>query len=205
MAPENSFPAPLDDCRRATTWAASHGPPSREASTSSASDALSLTLVGDSSGGNLAAAACAQIVAGTTRRPDRLVLISPLLDVVPNPKRVGLDDPICTEQSIADAFQRYCGGHMAPSDPSVSPVYEDERILRKFPPTLIQVSRTESLLHDAKSFARRLEKSGVRVTLSIWNDLPHAWQVFLTTLPEARQALQEVAHFAEVEDSPWLP
>ena len=62
-------------------------------------------------------------------------------------------------------------------------------------PTLLQVSTIEALLHDSKRFAARLEKAGVRTTLSLWPELPHVWHGFLGLFPEATEALTEIADF----------
>lgn len=191
LAPENKFPAGLDDCTKALAWAAAHGPQKNER-------AETLTLVGDSAGGNLAAATTLQTIANCGRIPDRLAIIAGTLDNAPNPERVGLDDPICTPETLGVSVVGYLNEGDLPTDPRVSPVYASEEVLRKFPPTLIQVSSTEALLFDSKRFARRLEDAGVRVSLSIWPGLPHVWHALASLFPESRQAIQEIADFVKV-------
>jgi acetyl esterase/lipase len=212
LAPEHPFPAGLDDCVRALDWAFDNGPEGfeergpkgreetgpgsrEEKRAGSGAHTCSVSLVGDSAGGNLGAATCLAVIAASLRLPQALVLISPLLDVVPNPSRVGRDDPVCTEAAIAHAFERYTGGSVPPTDPRISPVYAADDVLRRFPPTLIQAGGPETLLYDSKAFARRLEDCGVRVALSMWPDMPHVWHIFLGLLPEGTQALQEIAAF----------
>ncbi|TWT02048.1 alpha/beta hydrolase [Reyranella sp. CPCC 100927] len=189
LAPEHVFPAGLDDCSAALAWAASHGP-------DGAQDALSLTLAGDSSGGNLAAATCLQAVTSGARVPDRLVLIAGVLDGAADAQRVGRDDPVVTAENVAGAYGMYTGGAVPLADPRVSPVRAPHAVLKRFPPTLIQVSGSEYLLADSRRFAQRLEEADVRVSLSVWPGLPHVWHVFLGQLPDASQALQEIADFS---------
>ncbi len=196
LAPEHPFPAGLEDCVRALDWAFDNGPEScEEKSPGSDAHNCSVSLVGDSAGGNLSAATCVAVIAAGLRLPQALVMISPLLDVVPNPSRVGRDDPVCTEAAIAQAFERYTAGSVPPTDPRISPVYAADEVLRRFPRTLIQAGGPETLLYDSKAFARRLADCDVRIGLSIWPDMPHVWHIFLGLLPEGGQALQEIANF----------
>lgn len=195
LAPEHPFPAGLDDCYKALVWAATHGPSGKDRKDADPTPAASLSVIGDSAGSNLAAAACGEVIRKNGRVPDRLVLIGPALDAVHDPKRVGRDDFIVTPEAIAGAFGLYSGGTVPLTDPRLSPMHTEEAVLSKFPATLIQVSGAEGWIVDARRFTQRLEELRVRVLLSIWPDMPHVWHVFLTILPEARQALQEVAGF----------
>jgi acetyl esterase/lipase len=80
----------------------------------------------------------------------------------------------------------YLGG-ASPHDPLASPVYAD---LSKLPPLMIHVSDTEVLLDDSTRLADRAKQCGVNVNLRVWNDLPHAWPVFVAfRMPESFQAL----------------
>jgi acetyl esterase/lipase len=51
-----------------------------------------LSLIGDSAGGNLAAASCLELVARDEQIPDSLVLIAGTLDNQSPADRVGIDD-----------------------------------------------------------------------------------------------------------------
>ena len=128
-------------------------------------------------------------------RPVRLVLIAGTLDQVSMWDRIGVDDLICTEESLTFSVHYYLPpGHSA-ADPEVSPAFAASEVLAKFPPTLLQVSAIEALAYDSKRFADRLEKAGVRVNLSLWPHLPHVWHAFLGLFPEATEALGEIADF----------
>ena len=127
--------------------------------------------------------------------PDRLVLIAGTLDNVSMSERVGIDDPICTLESLSNSVHFYLTSDHSAADPLVSPVFAPTEFLEKFPPTLIQVSTSEALLYDSKKFADRLEKARVRVNLSLWPELPHVWHGFLGLFPEAVEAFSEIADF----------
>ncbi|WP_229194789.1 alpha/beta hydrolase [Bradyrhizobium acaciae] len=193
LAPEHRFPAGLDDCITAFDWASRHGPDAHRQGEHEAQ--VHLSLVGDSAGGNLAAATCLELVARGARTPDRLVLIAGTLDNQSPPDRTAIDDQIVTAESLAAATAAYLGPGEVPSDYRVSPVRGPHALLTGFPPTLLQVSAIETLAYDSRNFAARLAEAGVRVNLSIWPELAHVWHAFLGLFPEATEALREIAAF----------
>jgi acetyl esterase/lipase len=83
--------------------------------------------------------------------------------------------------------------HGAPAEsPEASPLFGD---LRGLPPLLIHVSSTELLLDDAVRLHEKAASCGVKSTLSVYPGLPHVWHIFLGVIPEARQALKQIADF----------
>lgn len=188
LAPEHRFPAGLDDCVSAWRWALENGP-------AGPAPAARIGLVGDSAGGNLAAATTLRLVQDGVRTPDRLVLVAGTLDNVSMPDRIGVDDLICTPETLALSVAAYLPAGVSAADPLVSPVLAPTETLAQFPPTLLQVSAIEALAYDSKRFAGRLERAGVRVNLSLWPDLPHIWHGLQGLFPEALEALGEIADF----------
>ncbi|WP_237146599.1 alpha/beta hydrolase, partial [Mycobacteroides abscessus] len=63
------------------------------------------------------------------------------------------------------------------------------------PPVLIQVASTEVLRIDAEQLAQRCAASGVPVTLQIWDRAFHVFQVAADLIPDARQAVDDIAAF----------
>jgi acetyl esterase/lipase len=195
LAPEHRFPAGLDDCVTALAWARGNGPLSERRGLAGRDWPERLSVAGDSAGGNLAAATCVRQAATGEPMPDRLVLISATLDNVAMWDRVGTDDLICTPEALAFSVEHYLTMGHSPADPEVSPALAPSGILAAFPPTLLQVSSAEALVHDSRKFADRLEGARVRFSLSVWPDVPHVWHAFLGLFPEATEALSEVADF----------
>jgi acetyl esterase/lipase len=196
LAPEHRFPAGLDDCIAALAWAGVNGPSAvGNADEVGRDPAAQVTLAGDSAGGNLAAAAVIDAICEGRRIPDRLALMSATLDNLPYPNRVGANDAIITPGSLATSLANYMSQRDVAYNPRISPVFADNAVLARFPPTLLQASSIETLVYDAHKFAERLEQAGARSVLSIWPDLPHAWHAFLGLFPQALEALQEVADF----------
>ncbi|MDP1738864.1 MAG: alpha/beta hydrolase [Caulobacter sp.] len=195
LAPEHPFPAGLDDCARALAWAARSGP-------GGPAPASRLHLAGDSAGGNLAAAVCHRAILSGDRVPDRLVLLSPVLDGTANSERgeeahIGADGA-----GLESVVSLYLRDGTPVEDPRVSPLNAPDEVLRGFPPCLLQASGSEYLLWDSQMFARRLAQADTRVVLSLWPGMPHVWQAFLELLPEARLALAEIADFLRDEAQP---
>ena len=81
-----------------------------------------------------------------------------------------------------------------PANPVVSPVFGD---LSNLPPTLIQVSEAEMLLDDARRYVRKARASGSPALAQSWPHMLHVWQIFYPEVPEAGQALREVALFLQ--------
>jgi acetyl esterase/lipase len=195
LAPDNPYPAGLDDCVKAYEWALNNGPASARAGLVDKERAERIGLLGDSAGGNLAAATCLRLIAAGGQLPSRLVLVAGTLDNASMPERIGEDDPICTQESLSNSVHFYLTPTASAADPFISPVFAPTETLAHFPPTLIQVSTSEALLYDSKKFADRLEKAKVRVNLSLWPELPHVWHAFLGLFPEATEAFGEIVDF----------
>jgi epsilon-lactone hydrolase len=94
-------------------------------------------------------------------------------------------------EGITRASHFYLGETPA-THPLASPLYAD---LHGLPPLFIQASSSEVLRDDATRLAEKAIKAGVSVSMKLWHKTPHAWQLFVPFLPEARKALGEAAEF----------
>lgn len=187
LAPENTYPAAHDDCLKAWSWAAKHGP-------TGASPARRMALSGDSAGGALAAATCAQAIASGSRSPDCLVLIGAVLLAQQVEARSDRDsDPLVNNAGL-QPLGLYAGG-VSLDLPQLSPLNCTDEVLSRFPPVLLQVGAPEFLLYDSMAMAKRLAALNRRTVLSVWPDMPHVWHHFTTHLPEAGLALAEAARY----------
>ena len=195
LAPEHPFPAGLNDCEIAYNWALENGPDTKVGTRAGRDQAEHVTMAGDSAGANLSVATCLRIAQRGGRRPDRLALIAGVFDNVTQRNSAGIDDPIITVEGMARILAAYVPASASYHDPLISPVFAPTDLLASFPPTLIQVSSCELLAQDSMAFADCLKRAGVRVNLSIWPGLPHVWHGFLGLLPEAKQALGELAEY----------
>jgi acetyl esterase/lipase len=100
-------------------------------------------------------------------------------------------DPIVKGDQIRRGAAYYLNG-VSPYAPLASPIYAD---LAGLPPMLLQVSKAECFLDDSHRLAGRAQQAGVSVTLSEWDGMVHGWHQFAAFLPEADQAIAEIADF----------
>jgi monoterpene epsilon-lactone hydrolase len=183
LAPENRYPAALEDTVRVWEYLLSTG--------LKASDVI---VAGDSAGGNLALELCLYLKKIRSSLPSALILFSPWTDMTANSytyETEEANDPIISKIYVRNARKAYLGENVTDyKNPDYSPVYAQ---LSGLPPTLIQVGRNEVLRHDSELLAVKLKKSGVRVKLQIYNGGWHVFQQFPTLM--AKRAMMEVHMF----------
>jgi epsilon-lactone hydrolase len=101
-------------------------------------------------------------------------------------------DPLVQLKSSTMYAQHYLGPTGNPKDPLASPLYAD---LTGLPPILILVGTWEVLLDDSTRFADRARKAGVEVRLEVWEEMIHIWPYFAPAIPEANQAIDQMAAY----------
>jgi hypothetical protein len=75
-------------------------------------------------------------------------------------------------------------------------IYEPlDHIEAGLPRTLIHVSGSEVLLHDARLAARRLGAAGVPVQLRVWPGQMHVFQIAAPMVPEANRSLRQIGNY----------
>ncbi|HVL19724.1 MAG TPA: alpha/beta hydrolase fold domain-containing protein, partial [Amaricoccus sp.] len=183
LAPEHPFPAGLDDCRAA--W---------EALLAEGERPQRIALGGDSAGGGLAFALLHLLLGDGAPPPACVVAFSPWVDLTlagESLGRLARRDALLPAGRLSETRALYLGG-ADPRDPRASPCLG---AFEGGPPVLIQASRVEILLDDARTMAERLAADGVTVTLDLWDAVPHVWQFYHGRLPEADAALDRAAAF----------
>jgi epsilon-lactone hydrolase len=183
LAPEHPFPAAVEDAAKAYQWLLSRHPEA------------SIVLAGDSAGAGLAIATAVGVRDSGWKLPKAIVGFSPYSDLAVTGASVETNAKSCamfTPRGIREAAALYLGGADA-RDPRASPLYAD---LSGLPPMLLFASRHEILRDDTLRLADRASKAGVEVKLIVRDRLPHVWPVFVTLLPEARDAFAAVTAFA---------
>lgn len=183
LAPENPFPAALDDCLTSYKWLLGQGLPAQK-----------IVVAGDSAGGNLTLALLVALRDAGTPLPAGAVTISPATDLA------GTGESYTTRKQLDPFFYRggmsgVVEGYIATYDvyhPYISPLYAD---LHGLPPLLIHVGDHEILLDDALRFGQRAAEAGVEVQTVVWPKMFHVFQMFDPILPEARQANEQIAQF----------
>lgn len=144
-----------------------------------------LVVMGSSSGGGIALALAQQLRGLHIPEPERLVLISPWLDVsMRNPALEAADrlDPMLDLEGLRDAGRLYAG-ELPPDDPSVSPLYGP---LDGLPPVTLLIGTHDVLLPDARRFRDLALAAGADLDYREYPGMVHEWT--LQPLPEARAA-----------------
>jgi acetyl esterase len=172
------FPAALHDVLAALRWAVDHA---------DAIGARRVGAVGDSSGGNLVAAA-ARHVDGLALQ----ALVYPAVDLTRDPEDIEDPDGIAFPRAMAQTRERYVGA-ADPSDPDVSPLRADD--LAGLPPTVICVAEYDVLRAQGLAYAARLRAAGVPVSVVDAHGLDHAFFAWGTF---ARRPAEAVAEFGDV-------
>ncbi len=184
LAPENLFPAAVDDALATYRALIAQTPPER------------LVIAGDSAGGGLALALALAAKAENLPLPGCIILFSPWTDLACTGASLETNatrESMLYAPRMNEAAANYLGT-ADPKNPLASPLYGD---LTGLPPTLIHVSNREILLDDSTRLATRIRAAGGKVDLTIWPNLPHVWQISQTILPEARKSLDQAASFAK--------
>jgi monoterpene epsilon-lactone hydrolase len=183
LAPEDPYPAALDDAVAAYRWVLASG-----------ASPAQVVVAGDSAGGGLAAALLLAIKDRGLPLPAGGILLSPWADLTNTAasyRTKATSDTLFSKASATEASALYLGDH-DPRDPLVSPVFGD---WSGMPPLLIQVGDTEVLIDDAASLASAAGDSGVEVSHRVYADMPHVWQVSYPAYPETVEAVEEMAAF----------
>ena len=186
LAPEHTFPAPLEDAQRAWDYLMHLGYGARD-----------VIVAGDSAGGNLALVLTMELRRAGRLLPGRLVLLSPWTDMTasgPSYAEHQEDDPMITLNYIRAVRSAYAPGQDL-SSPLLSPLFGS---FDRFPPTLIQVGTHEILLSDSTQLRDRLVEAGIPCRLETWPEMWHVFQMF--PIKRASQAMEHIGRFL-LEDS----
>jgi len=192
LAPEHPFPAALDDAQAVYQALISNLAEADSAQTHIAPrPPIPLFIGGDSAGGNIALATL-QAVRNLPNPPKGIFLLSPWLDLThQNPSIMSNDKTdVMLNQQILDEFrERYAPG-IPPTHPRLSPLFGP---VDGLPPCMIVASQAEALYDDSIKLHQKILGQGGSSSLLAWPKLPHAFPVMAGQLPEARQALDQLA------------
>jgi epsilon-lactone hydrolase len=186
LAPENPYPAGLDDCLEAYQQILDLGVAPEH-----------LIISGVSAGGCLALGVLLKARDLGLPMPAGAVLMSPAADMtdestdgsrVTNAAR----DAVLSLERGDEIRRLYLGEHVELANhPYISPVLADYTGL---PPLFFQVSGSEILLDDSHRCAERARTCGVPAEVEVWDRMPHGWQA-LSFAPESGRAIARLADF----------
>jgi acetyl esterase/lipase len=187
LAPENPFPAGLEDAVKAYQWLLHvHGIAPEN-----------VLLAGDSAGGGLSLATALRLRDLQVPLPGGIICLCPWTNLTLSGKSMktrAKSDPFFHDtERLERAARAYAGTH-ALDHCEVSPLFGC--LQGGFPPLFIQVGDDEILLSDSLDLAQAARAAGIAVQLEVWPSMWHVWQIFGSQLREARQAIASIGVFA---------
>ncbi len=183
LAPENPFPAALEDALSGYRWLLDQGFAPEH-----------IAIGGDSAGGGLTLATAFSLRDNQHKMPGALFLLSPWTDLTFSGESIHTRadrDPLLRLTDDDWLVKVYANGH--PLDyPYISPLFGD---MHDLPPTFIQVGTEEILYDDSFRLEQKARAAGVDVTLETWPGMWHVFQGFVPYVPESRQAIEKIGEF----------
>ncbi len=180
QAPEYKFPTAHNDSFAAYRWVL-------ENAASIKGNASKVALVGESAGGNLAAAVSMMARDKDVALPVHQVLVYPIAGYDLNTESYQkyamakpLDKPL-----MAWFFDKYLSSKSDGSNPLISLVTAN---LKGMPSTTIINAEIDPLQTEGATLAKRFEAAGVPVTHRLYNGVTHEFFGMAAVLPEAKQA-----------------
>lgn len=181
LAPENPFPAGLDDAVTAFSFLLDEG-----------FDAGHIGVGGDSAGGGLALAVALALRERGLPAPAGLVLLSPWTDSASTGEslvsNIGKDLLLRQIEEDAPTVGWYAGDNDV-KNPLISPLYAD---FTDFPPFVVHVGGDELLLDDSTRLFERASAAGCEATIEVWPEMQHVFQIAAGNVPESDSSVAKL-------------
>ena len=183
LAPENKFPAGLDDCYEATVWAG-------EKASSLGGDPAKLVVAGDSAGGNLAAVVC--LMARESSKPKIALqcLIYPATDLSAEMAKYSGVKYGPSKEEMDWYAKHYLKNPADALNPLVSPIFAD---LHDLPPAIIVTAGHDPLREQDLEYLGKLTLSGIKTTLYDYPEMIHGFFTLPGYFQSGSRAIEDVA------------
>jgi monoterpene epsilon-lactone hydrolase len=185
LAPENPFPAAVDDALKVYQWLLERG-----------ISFADIIIAGDSAGGGLSVATVLALKDKSASLPAAVLCLSPWADLTLKGRShitKAKAEAVLRKEVLHEWALCYTDESNL-TNPLVSPVYGD---FHGFPPLLIQVGSEEILLDDSLMLTEKAKAAGVDVTLKIWDGMWHVWQALGDLIPENKKTFEEIGQFVQ--------
>jgi len=182
LAPENPFPAGLDDCVFAAKWIVSNANRWN-------GDASRLAIGGDSAGGNLTAATLVALCSDASApKPRAGALIYGVFDFP------ALLERTKNAPALEGMTRAYLGSQYptALTDPRVSPLRGVKQ--GALPPCFVICGTADDLLPESKAMAEALRRANIESELHLMEEMPHAFMQ-MNELSACREGLKSMFAF----------
>ncbi|WP_054023833.1 alpha/beta hydrolase [Bacillus sp. FJAT-28004] len=192
LAPENPYPAGLEDCYAVIRWASEH------------SDVLNvdrsrISVGGESAGGNLAAAVALMCRDLNGPRLSKQLLIVPAVDYY----ELGMESPypsidlhgtdnMLTKRDLDYYLKLYFTGKPDLNDPYAFPIRSDN--LAGLPPALILTAEYDLLSDEGEAYGKKLRSFGIPVQIERAEGVLHAF-LFMTEIDSVKEMYRQIGRF----------
>lgn len=188
LAPENPFPAAVEDSYAALEWAAEHA-------AEFGADSSAIAVAGDSSGGNLAATMAR--MARDRKGPElsaQVLVYPPLHNDYPSASMRENKDPMFfNAYSSAWFWSQYLERPADGDSPYASPLKAGDH--RGLPAALVLTAELCPVRDEGDDYAAALAEAGVPVEHRRYEGLPHGFLAVAAKLPVAREALAMIGDY----------
>lgn len=182
LAPENPFPAALNDSVKVFQWLLDSGYKPQN-----------IVVAGESAGGGLTLAILLALKELKISQPAAAVAISPWTDLTCS------GDSYRTKNKVSLAplnswfvFSKYYVGNYQADLPLISPLFGD---LKGLTPLLINSGVDDELYDDGEKFYQKAKQAGVDVTFRKGTGMVHCYPLLAPMFPEATEAMDEIVGF----------
>lgn len=186
VAPENKYPAALEDTIKAYNWMLENGYTPQN-----------IIFAGDSAGGGLALSSIMYFKDNNMPLPKAVITMSAWTNLantgksfkdnfLVDPMFGNINDSILNISTYAENSDK--------KDPYISPYFGN---YSNFPDMLMQVGEKEMLLSDTIDVADMARQAGINVIQTTYKGMFHVFQKYNNLIPEAIDAWQEISWFIE--------
>jgi epsilon-lactone hydrolase len=183
LAPEHPHPAALDDAVATYRGLLASGV-----------DPARLAVGGDSAGGGLTIALLVALRDAGVPAPAAAVALSPWVDLDSTGEthrtRAAVD--LMVSAPLVEMMVSLFLGDGDRRDPTASPLFAN---VAGLPPLYVQVGDEEVLLADSTRLAERARSAGVDVTLEVFPEMQHVFQISVGNMPEANDAVAKLGSY----------
>ena len=190
LAPENKYPAAVNDAYQATQWVLNNASVFNGKSSQ-------VTVCGESAGGNLAAVTCLKASNENGIMPVAQILIYPVTDarMQTSSMRDFTDTLPLYNKMMPWFWNHYLENENQKNEMYVSPLLAES--LKDLPPAFIVTAEYDPLRDEGEAYAERLAKDGVNVKAKRYEGMVHEFFGLAGAVDTAKIALDDLVQWLE--------
>jgi epsilon-lactone hydrolase len=182
LAPENPYPAAMDDSIMIYQWLLKSG-----------FNTKNIIIAGESAGGGLCLALLLALKERNIALPAAAIAISPWTDLTcSNKSYITKNKLSLAPLNSWTVFSKYYISNNQANNPLISPLYGD---LRNLPPIFLNSGVDDELYDDGEEFYLKAKKAGVDITFRAGIGMTHCYPLLDSMFKEATDAMDEICIF----------